>query len=152
MIRRVLVSAFLAVALSSVAFAQNQTGSGSAADAKAMLEKAITALKADPAAALAKFNDAKGPFRDRDLYVFCFDMGTAKITTHVNPAVIGTDGRAAKEKDGTPFGQKLYDAAVEGKINTVSYNFPRPGSTEPVPKEAYVTRVGNQGCAVGYYK
>jgi hypothetical protein len=117
-----------------------------------MLEKAITELKADQTAALAKFNDAKSPFRDRDLYVFCFEMGTGKITAHVNPTVIGTDGRAAKEKDGNPFGQKIYDAAVEGKINTVSYNFPKPGSTEPVPKEAYVTRVGNQGFAVGYYK
>ena len=81
-----------------------------------MLEKAVTELKADQTAALAKFNDPKGPFRDRDLYVFCFDMGSGKITTHINPAVIGTDGRTAKEKDGTPFGQKLYDAAVEGKI------------------------------------
>ena len=150
MFRSVLNGVVLASALSSVAFAQNPNGS--ALEAKAMLEKAVTELKADQTAALAKFNDPKGPFRDRDLYVFCFDMGSGKITTHINPAVIGTDGRTAKEKDGTPFGQKLYDAAVEGKINTVSYNFPKPGSTEPVPKEAYVTRVGNQGCAVGYYK
>jgi hypothetical protein len=149
MIRSVLGS-LLAFAFSTVAFAQNPNGT--ALEAKAMLDKAITELKADETAALTKFNDAKGPFRDRDLYVFCFDMGTGKVTTHVNPAVIGTDGRTGKEKDGTPFGQKIYDAAVEGKINTVSYNFPRPGSTEPVPKEAYVTRVGNQGCAVGYYK
>ena len=150
MIRSVLGSLVLALVLSSVAFAQNSNGT--AQEAKAMLEKAATELKADQTAALAKFNDPKGQFRDRDLYVFCFDMGSGKITTHVNPAVIGTDGRTAKEKDGTPFGQKLYDAAMEGKINTVTYNFPKPGSTDPVPKEAYVTRVGNQGCAVGYYK
>ena len=25
-------------------------------------------------------------------------------------------------------------------------------AADPVPKEAYVTRVGDQGCAVGYYK
>jgi hypothetical protein len=149
MMRSVLGS-FLALAFSTIAFAQNPNGT--ALEAKAMLEKAATELKADQAAALAKFNDPKGAFRDRDLYVFCFDMGSGKITTHINPAVIGTDGRTAKEKHGTPFGQKIYDAAVEGKIITVSYNFPKPGSTEPVPKEAYVTRGGNQGCAVGYYK
>jgi hypothetical protein len=149
MVRSVLGS-LIAFGLSAIAFAQSPNGT--ALEAKAMLEKAITELKADGTAALTKFNDAKGPFRDRDLYVYCFDMGSGKITAHINPAVIGNDGRAAKEKDGTPFGQKLYDAAAEGKINTVSYNFPRPGSTEPVPKEAYVTRVGNQGCAVGYYK
>jgi hypothetical protein len=31
-------------------------------------------------------------------------------------------------------------------------NFPKPGTTEPVPKESYMTRVGDQGCGVGYYK
>jgi hypothetical protein len=28
----------------------------------------------------------------------------------------------------------------------------KPGGTDPVAKEAYVTAVGNQGCGVGYYK
>jgi hypothetical protein len=30
--------------------------------------------------------------------------------------------------------------------------WPRPGSTDPVKKVSYVTRVGDQVCAVGYYK
>lgn len=30
-----------------------------------------------------------------------------------------------------------------------SYNFPRPGGA--VPRVAYVTRVGNRGCGVGFY-
>jgi len=28
----------------------------------------------------------------------------------------------------------------------------KPGTTDPVPKESFVTHVGNQGCGVGYYK
>ncbi len=40
----------------------------------------------------------------------------------------------------------------EGTVVTVAYNFPKPGTTDPVPKESFVTRVGNQGCGVGYYK
>ena len=44
-------------------------------DGKAMLERAIAALKADEAAALKAFNDEKNKdFRDRDLYVFCFSL------------------------------------------------------------------------------
>jgi cytochrome c len=125
---------------------------GTAAEAKAMLEKAIAELKAGSAAALAKFNKADGGFRDRDLYVYCFEVGTGKFTAHVNPALMGTDVRALKEKDGSPLGQKVFDAAKEGTITTISYNFPKPGGTDPVPKEAYVTRVGDQGCGVGYYK
>jgi signal transduction histidine kinase len=117
-----------------------------------MLEKAVAELKANEAAALAKFNKADGGFRDRDLYVFCYDMNSAKFTAHVNQALLGTDVKALKEKDGSPLGEKVFNAAKAGAIATVSYNFPKPGTTDPVPKESYVTRVGNQGCGVGYYK
>jgi hypothetical protein len=65
---------------------------------------------------------------------------------------MGTDVTALKEKDGSPMGQKIYDAAKEGTIATAGYNFPKPGGTDPVAKEAYVTRVGGEGCGVGYYK
>jgi cytochrome c len=133
--------------LSGVAVAQ-----GTAAEAKAMLQKAVTEMKANPAAAIAKFNKADGGFRDRDLYVFCFEMGSGKIVAHVNPNLVSMDVRALKEKDGSPFGQKIYDAAKEGAIETVSYNAPKPGSTDPIPKESYITRVGDYGCGVGYFK
>jgi len=140
----------VALTLSAGAFAQAQFGTP--AEAKAMLEKAITELKANEAAALIKFNKADGGFRDRDLYVYCAEMGSGKFTAHVNPALMGTDIRALKEKDGSPLGQKIYDSAKEGTISTISYNFPKPGTTDPVAKEAYVTRVGSEACGVGYYK
>jgi signal transduction histidine kinase len=140
----------LAMALSGATFAQGQFGS--AAEAKAMLDKAVTELKANEAAAVAKFNAGEGGFKDRDLYVFCFDMNSGKFTAHVNKALMGTDVKALKEKDGSPLGEKVFNAAKEGSISTVSYNFPKPGGTDPVAKESYVTRVGNQGCGVGYYK
>jgi len=59
-----------AVLLAGAAVAIAQTF-GTAAEAKAMLEKAAAALKADEAKAVADFNIKDGPFRDRDLYVFC---------------------------------------------------------------------------------
>ena len=132
-------------------FAWAQTGT--AAEAKAMLEKAVAALKANEAAALAKFPKTDGGFRDRDLYVYCFNTADGKFTAHVNPALMGTDIRALKDqKTGAPLGQQIFDAVKEGSVATVSYNFPKPGSTDPVPKEAFVTKIGNQGCGVGYYK
>jgi signal transduction histidine kinase len=153
MLRRGLIGAAAlgAFLLSTAAFAQ-KAESGSADEAKALLQKAVAELKANEAAALAKFNAADGGFRDRDLYVYCFDTGTGKFTAQAKAALVGTDMRALKEKDGSPLGQKLFDAVKEGAITTVDYNFPRPGGTDPVPKEAYLTRVGNEGCGVGYYK
>ena len=118
-----------------------------------MLEKAVAALKANEPDALAKFPKTDGGFRDRDLYVYCFNATDGKFTAHVNPALLGTDVRVLKDaKDGAPLGQKIFDTVKEGSFATVAYNFPKPGGTEAVPKEAYVTKVGNQGCGVGYYK
>jgi hypothetical protein len=59
-----------------------------------------------------------------------------------------------KYKD-DPFGQRAYDtvkAAPEGSVSTFDYEFPRPGTYEPVPKQSFETRIGNQACGVGFYK
>ena len=130
--------------------------SGTAAEAKAMLDRAVAVLKTEfKATALSEFNDKNNKlFNDRDLYVFCVNMSDGKITASVNQAMIGTDARALKFKD-DPFGQRIYDTlkgSPEGSVATVDYNFPKPGTTESVPKESFVTRVGDQGCGVGYYK
>jgi signal transduction histidine kinase len=123
---------------------------GSASEAKAMLERAVAELKADEAKALAKFNAGSDGFKDRDLYVFCFDAATGIFSAH--PTLMGKDIRSLKDKSGTAFGEQIFTAAKEGAINTVDYMFPRPGGTDPVPKQSFVTRVGKQGCGVGYYK
>jgi cytochrome c len=45
---------------------------GTAEEAKAMLERAISALKSNEATALSEINDPNNKqFHDRDLYVFC---------------------------------------------------------------------------------
>src|ERR1700730_4366857 len=156
MIRRsaiIAFSAFLysAFVLSGTTFAQ-QGQFGTPAEARAMFDKAIAAVKADKAKALDMFNKGEGGFRDRDLYVFCFDDKTGIFDAHVVKSLLGTDIRAVKEKDGSPLGQKIFDAVKEGTVATVSYNFPRPDSNDPVPKESYVAAVGTQACGVGYYK
>jgi hypothetical protein len=124
---------------------------GTAQEAKAMLERATPLVKADKAAAFAKFNKEEDGFKDRDLYVFCFNSGDGILNAGA-PALIGKDVRTIKDKNGDAFGQRVYDSAKEGTITEVSYMFPRPGSTEPVQKSSYVTKVGDQGCGVGYYK
>ena len=149
----------VARALAAIAFvaafttgALADTAHGTAAEAKAMLERAAAALKTDPTAALANFNKPDGGFRDRDLYVACFDAHTGVVQAHVDPKQLGVDIRTVKQANGNPLGQQLFDAAKEGAIATVDYEYPMPGSTTPVAKESFVTRVGNEGCLVGYYK
>jgi hypothetical protein len=154
MLRKIILGAASIVALSGVALAQ-QTDFGTADQAKAMLLRAIPLLKADPAAALVTFNKGENGFKDRDLYVFCFDTGNGKFTAHQKAALLGTDVRDLKDKNGKAFGQDIFDAVKgedEGAITEVSYLFPRPGTTDPVPKDSFLTKVGTEGCGVGYYK
>jgi hypothetical protein len=151
---RIAAASVAGVAICTGALAQ-KAQFGTAAEAKAMEVRVIAELKAHESDAIAKFNKPDGGFRDRDLYVFCFNAKTGIFSAQINPALIGTDNRLLKEKNGSPLGQKVYDAVQplkDGQITTVRYNYPRPNTTNPVPKVAYVSRVGNTACGVGYYK
>jgi hypothetical protein len=159
MVRKLTIAAASAalLALSLTAFAQ-QTG-GSADEAKAMLMKAVAAVKADKAKALDMFNKGEGGFLDRDLYVFCTNLSDAKVVAVGNPnakQLIGTDARTTKDATGKVFGAEIYAAMQkpEGQITEVSYMFPRPGADKtPVPKVSLITRASDDlGCGVGYYK
>lgn len=124
---------------------------GTPAEAKAMLEKAVAALKADKAKALQEFTKGEGGFKQKDLYPFCGGPD-GNFTAH--PSLVGKSLRDLMDKANPPkpLGKEIYASAQEGKISEVSYMWPRPGGTEPVQKVSYVTKVGDQVCAVGYYK
>jgi signal transduction histidine kinase len=138
-----------AIALASAAFAQAQFGT--AAEAKAMLEKAVAAVKADKTKALDQIQKGEAGFKDRDLYAFCAAAGDGVITAH--PTLKGKNIRDIKDKDGKALGEEMMKVASEGKIEEVSYMWPRPGAdTTPVQKVSFVTKVSDQVCGVGYYK
>jgi hypothetical protein len=154
MMRRLMIAAAAAtvLTLSPTAFAQ-QGQFGTPQEARAMLDKAVAAVKADQAVALAMFNKGEGGFKDRDLYPFCFRIADGKNVAAARS--IGIDTRTQKDLTGKMFGQELYAAAQkpEGEITEVSYIAPKPGTTAPaVPKVSFVTKAGDLGCGVGYYK
>jgi signal transduction histidine kinase len=154
MVRALMVGAASAVALT---FAVGSFAQGTAEEARAMLLKAVAAVKADKAKALDMFNKGDGGFLDRDLYVFCANASDGKILALANPnakQLIGQDQRTLKDSTGKPFGEELYAAAQkpEGQITEVTYLFPKPGDPKPVTKVSLVTRVADLGCGVGYYK
>ena len=123
---------------------------GTEEEAKAMLERAVAAVKGDKAKALDEFNKGEGGFKDRDLYVFCANASDGTLTAH--PALKGEHLQDIKGKKGFPLGQEIMKTATEGKINDVTYWWPRPGSETPLEKHTFYTKVGDQNCGVGYYK
>ena len=127
----------------------------SAEEARAMLDRAVTALKTNKVAALKAFNDEKNKnFRDRDLYIFCFSLPDGKFTAYQSELMLGTDVRELMlDKD--PIGQRAYDAvakAAEGDITSIDFSFPKPGSKQPATKQSLQTRIGNQPGGVSFFK
>jgi signal transduction histidine kinase len=122
---------------------------GTPEEAKAMLEKAVAAVKENKAQALEMFTKGEGGFKQGDLYPYCGGPD-GKFTAH--PKLVGESLKDLQDKTGKPFGQEIYAKAQEGEIAEVPYMWPRPGEEEPVQKVAYVTKVDDQVCAVGYYK
>ena len=154
MLRNLMIGAISAAALtlSSAAFAQQ---GGTPEQARAMLDKAVAAVKADQLVALATFLKGEGGFLDRDLYPFCFRIADGKTIVSPKAVPAGTDVRTLKDATGNAYGVAIYAAGQkpEGEITQVSYQFPKPGTTTPAfPKVSLVTKVGDLGCGVGYYK
>ena len=145
------------IALLPAAFARQTRGTADAA--KAMLIKAIAAVKADKAKALDMFNKGEGGFRDGDLYVFCASLSDGALVAIGNPNLkqaLGTDIRAGQNSTGKAFGEEIYAAMQkpEGQISEVSYLSPTPGPNDRLLGEvSLVARADDDlGCGVGYYK
>ena len=152
MFRKTLLAAAALAATAALVPARAQQGQfGNAAEARAMLDKAVAAVRADKTKALAAFNAGSDGFKDRDLYPFCANASDGVFTAH--PSLRGTQIRDLKDAAGSAFGEQILRAGTaEGQVNEVSYSFPRPGTPAPAPKVSYVTKVADQVCAVGYYK
>jgi hypothetical protein len=80
--RNLFASALAALVLLWSAVLANAQQSGTAAEARAMLDRAVAALKTEfKATALSEFNGKNNKqYHDRDLYVFCVNMPDGKLT------------------------------------------------------------------------
>jgi hypothetical protein len=126
-----------------------QTEFATPEEAKALLEKAVAALKDDEAKALDMFASGEGGFKVKDLYVWCANAADGILTVH--PTNKGKDLADIKGKHGAPFGETIMQTATEGEIKETTYWWPRPDSDEALEKTTYYTKIGDQICGVGYY-
>ena len=145
----IVLSAAAMVATASPALAADSKF-GTEAEARAMLQKAVAAMKANKEKALEMFNNGEGGFRDRDLYVYCANATDGTLTAH--PYLKGEHLQDIKGKKGYPLGKEIMDNATEGEIKQVSYWWPRPGTETPLEKTSFYTQVVGQNCGVGFYK
>ena len=142
---RISALAFGTLAIVFIGAVTAQAGEfGTAEEAKAMLNKAVTEVRADEQKALAMFNSAEGGFKDRDLYVLCANASDGRIT-----ASPSSNGKSLKS---FPAGRTVMETAAEGKVNEITYMWPRPGSITRLRKHTFYTKIGDQICGVGYWE
>ena len=123
---------------------------GTEAEARAMLEKAVAAVKANKEKALEMFHKGESGFKDRDLYVYCANASDGVLVAH--PYLEGEHLQDIKGKKGYPLGKEIMDNATEGEIKQVTYWWPRPGTDTPLEKTSFYTQVAGLDCGVGFYK
>ena len=147
--RRFCLFLILAALPALPALAQAKRDFGSPQEALWMLERVIGAMRTDQVTALRLINQGAAGFRELDLYPYC---GNDEGLFTAHPDLTGTSMRDLRDKRGDPLGEWLYATAKEDAIGRVTYFWPRPGSTDILQKIALVTRIGDQVCAVGYYR
>ena len=127
----VLVLGFLfATGLGSAMAAEDY---GTPAEAKAMLEKAVAAVKQDKSKALEMFTKGEGGFKEKDLYPFCAGPD-GNFTAH--PKLVGKSLADLEDKSGKKFGQEILDTAQEGEDLRSQLHVPA----------AWRHRPGTKGC------
>ena len=149
MLKHLLLCAALTTPALASGIIDSQSEYGTPEEAQAMLTRAIGAVKADKTAAINRFNHNDPSFRDRDLFVFCFNSRDGKLTAH--EAFVGSDVRALVDRAGKHFGGEMFAAPADGRLTEVAYLSTVPGKFSQALKRAYVTRIGDQVCGVSAY-
>jgi signal transduction histidine kinase len=147
--------AALALAFAAAPAAAQDKSKGTAAEATAMVDKAIAHIrKVGREKAFADFNNPKGGFTDRDLYVVVYDM-TGKVLSHgANAKMIGKDVIELRDNDGKYFVKERVEMMSKGPNakGWQDYKFLNPVSKQIEPKSMYLHRFEDMIVGCGIYK
>ncbi len=125
---------------------------GTAAEAKAMLTRAVAAMKANKRMALADFSAGKKGFKDRDLFVFCARLSDRVMVAHGGYSpIVGVKMSKLVTKKGRRFGDEILDMARPGKIKVIKYETRNWKTKKRAAKEIFFTKVAGHACGVGYF-
>lgn len=144
---------FAFVALIVVAATAGASGKGTPDEAKALVDRAITAIKTEgKEKAFAAFNSPTGGYVDRDLYVFVYDLEGTVISHGGNNALIGKSLINLKDADGKLFVQEFVRVAKGKGEGWVDYKWVNPTTKKVEDKTSFIKRHGDMLVGVGVYK
>jgi signal transduction histidine kinase len=122
-------------------------------DAETMVHKAAALLKRDgKEKAFAVFNDPKGAFTYRDLYIAAYDLEGKCVAHGANKARIGKVMLEDKDADGKQFVKERVAIAKKDGKGWQEYKFLNPADGKIEAKVAYVELVDDVILVCGAYK
>jgi cytochrome c len=140
----------LSLLTAGVSFAADK---GSAAEAEALVKKAIEFIKANgKEKAFAEFSNPSGKFVDRDLYIFVYDL-TGKCLAHgQNARMVGKDLSDLTDADNKPFVKERIEIAKTKGSGWQHYKFSNPLTKKVEDKTAYIVKHEDYIVGSGAYK
>jgi len=147
-------AAVLALMIGMPAAAQDKS-KGTAAEATAMVEKAIAHIKkVGRDKAFADFSSKQPPWVDRDLYVVVYDMKGKVLAHGSNEKMIGKDVIDLRDNDGKYFVRERVEMMSKGPEakGWQDYKFMNPVSRAIEPKSMYLHRFEDLIVGCGIYK
>lgn len=126
---------------------------GTADEAMAMVKKGIALIKSGgQEKAFAEFNNPKGAFVQKDLYVMCYDMSGNNKCHGSNPKLIGKNLLEIKDADGKFIVKGFIETAQKSGKGWVDYKWPNALTKVVEPKSTYVEKIDDVLIGVGIYK
>jgi cytochrome c len=148
--RIIMVSVVILCMAIGLAYAQDR---GTAEEAKAMLDKAVAYYKANgPEKSFATFNDPKGPFVNKDLYIFAVDLNGKVLAHGAQPGLIGQGMTEIRDADQKNFIAEMVTVAKSKGTGTVIYWWENPQYRVVEEKSSYIAKVDGAVLGCGFYK
>jgi methyl-accepting chemotaxis protein len=125
---------------------------GTQEEAEALVKKAIAHIKTEgKEKAFAEINDKHGPFTNRDLYVFVYDMNGRGVAHGANMGNIGKDLINQKDPDGKLYVQERVEIAKTKGSGWQDYKMINPNTKVVEEKMAYIERCDDLIVGAGAY-
>ena len=122
-------------------------------DAELMVHKAVEFLKkSGREAAVPVFNDPKGAFTYRDLYIAVLDAKGTTVAHGAKKELLGKGMWNAKDVDGKYFARDMVQQAAANGKGWYEYKFQNPATGNVEQKVAYFERVGDLTVLCGAYR
>jgi len=126
---------------------------GTPQQAQALTDRAVLHMReVGPETAIKDFNDPKGSYVDRDLFVIVYDPdGIAKASALI-PVLIGKNAKSLTDVTGKEFGKEIINAARTKDGSWVEYHMTDPATKKVEKKTSYIRRFDDYVVFVGAYE